>query len=441
MAKQAGKQNGVFIRELIKNKTAILEPTNNKTMRFILWSLLVLPYAVPAQQFDLLIKGGHLIDPKNNIDAIMDVAIKDGTIARVATDIPTSLAQKTIDATGLYVSPGFVDIHSHNYYGVDPESEYSNGSNALNPDGFTFRSGVTTVVDAGGSGWRNFTHFKTQVIDRSQTRVLAFLNIVGHGMRGGVWEQDINDMDPKMTALMAKRHQEIVGIKLAHYNGHEWTPVDRAVEAGTLADIPVMIDFGGADPPLELETLFMKKLRPGDIYTHVFGGGGKSRQAIVDENFKLRPFIFEAQKRGIIYDVGHGGASFFYKNAVPAMNQGLRPNTISTDSHGRSILSGMKDMSNVMSKFLNLGMSIQEVITASTWAPARVIHREELGHLSDGAEADITIFRVLQGHFGFLDRTGGEKMLGDQKIEAEMTIRAGKIVWDLNGMAVEEYKP
>ncbi|MBK8504005.1 MAG: amidohydrolase/deacetylase family metallohydrolase [Saprospiraceae bacterium] len=410
-------------------------------MRLIILILLVLPLGMTAQQYDLLIKGGHLIDPKNNLDAILDVAIKDGSVVRVATNIPMTMAQKTIDATDLYVSPGFVDIHSHNYYGVDPESEYSNGSNALNPDGFTFRSGVTTVVDAGGSGWRNFAHFKEQVIDRSQTRVLAFLNIVGHGMRGGAWEQDLNDMDAEITSMVAKRNKEIVGIKLAHYNGHDWTPVDRAVEAGTLANIPVMIDFGGADPPLSLETLFMEKLRPGDIYTHVFGGGGDRRQAIVDENFKLRPFIFDAQKRGIIYDVGHGGASFFYKNAVPAINQGLRPNTISTDSHGRSILSGMKDMTNVMSKLLNLGMSIQEVIAASTWDAAKVINHEELGHLSEGAEADVTLFRVRQGDFGFMDRTGGEKMSGNQKIEAEMTIRAGKIVWDLNGLAAEEYKP
>jgi len=400
----------------------------------------VVPQILSSQPFELLIKGGHLIDPKNNVDEIMDVAISRGFVVRVAADIPAASATKVINAKGLYISPGFVDIHSHNYYGVDPDSEYSNGSNALNPDGFTFRSGVTTVVDAGGSGWRNFSHFKEQVIDRSQTRVLAFLNIVGHGMRGGAWEQDLNDMDPKMTAIVARRYEEIVGIKLAHYNGHDWTPVERAVEAGTLVNIPVMIDFGGADPPLALETLFMQKLRPGDIYTHVFGGGGKRRQAIVDDNFKLRPFIIEAQKKGIIYDVGHGGASFFYKVAVPAIRQGLRPNTISTDSHGRSIISGMKDMTNVMSKFLNLGMSIQEVIAASTWSAAKVINREELGHLSKGAEADITLFRILEGDFGFMDRTGGEKMFGKQKIETEMTIKAGNIVWDLNGLAVAEYK-
>lgn len=370
----------------------------------------------------------------------MDVAISGDSIASVAANIPASSAAKVIDASGLYVSPGFVDIHSHNYYGVDPESEYSNGYNAINPDNFAFQSGVTTLVDAGGAGWRNFTHFKGQVIDHSKTRVLAFLNIVGHGMRGSPYEQNLHDMDAKMTALVARRHPEIVGIKLAHYNGHDWTPVERAVEAGEMVDKPVMIDFGSARPPLPLETLFMEKLRPGDIYTHLYGGGGSGRQAIVDDDFKLRPFIVDAEKRGIVYDVGHGGASFFYRVAVPAIKQGLKPHTISTDGHGRSILSGMKSMTNVMSKFLNLGLSIQEIVEASTWTPAKVIRHEELGHLTVGAEADITVFSIQRGNFGFMDRSGGEKMMGSQKIEAEMTIRAGAIVWDLNGLSVEEYR-
>jgi dihydroorotase len=409
---------------------------------FALFILIILPGTTLAQDVDLIIKGGHVIDPKNNLNGVMDVAISGDSIVRVAADIPTGSAKKVIDARGLYVTPGLVDIHSHNYHGVNPDTEYNNGFNALKPDPFTLPSGVTTVVDAGSSGWRNFDHFRQQVIDRAQTRVLAFINIVGHGMKGSPWEQDLNDMDPKLAALTARRNRDIiVGVKLAHYNGNEWEQVDRLVEAGDLANIPVMVDFGGSNPPLSLEKLFMEKLRPGDIYTHVFGGGGRGRQAIVDENFKLRPFIPEAQKKGIICDVGHGGASFFYRNAVPAMKAGFKPNTISTDSHVRSALSGMKSMTNVMSKMLNLGMSLQEVIEASTWAPAKVIKREDLGNLSAGAVADVTILNLRKGKFGFLERSGGEKMFGDQKLEAEMTIRAGNIVWDLNGLAAEEYKP
>lgn len=408
--------------------------------------LFITTHHLSAQDFDILIKGGHVIDPKNDIDQIMDVAIADGKIARVADNIPASSATKVVDAKGLYVTPGFVDIHAHNFFGVDPETEYSNGYNALHPDGFTFRSGVTTVVDVGGAGWRNFSQFKTQVIDRVQTRVLAFINIVGHGMKGSPYEQNLNDMDPKMTYLVARRYPEIVGIKLAHYVGHDWEPVDRLIEAGKMADLPVMVDFGSADPPLSLQTLFMEKFRPGDIYTHVYGGGGSGREAVVDENGKLRPFVLEAQKKGVIMDVGHGGASFFYANAVPAIQQGLKPNTISTDSHLRSSNAGMKDMSNVMSKFLNLGMSLQEIILASTWTPANVIKRSDLGHLSEGTEADLTVFSVRNGDFGFTERAGSiekgrnYKMRGNKKLEVELTLRAGKIVWDLNGLTAEEWK-
>ena len=395
-----------------------------------------------AQQYDILIKGGHAFDPKNNIDKVTDFGITNGKVARVSSNIPTSEGKVVVNAVGLYVSPGFIDIHSHNYHGVNPNTEYNNGFNALNPDQFTFRTGVTTVVETGGSGWRNFVHFKEQVIDRVQTRVLAMLNIVGEGMKGNPYEQSLTDMDPKMTALMARQYSNhIVGVKLAHYNGHDWEPIDRLIEAGTLANIPVMVDFGSATPTLSLETLFMEKLRPGDIYTHVFGGmPGSSREAIVDENYKIRPFIAAAQKRGIVYDVGHGGASFSYKIAVPAIKAGILPNTISSDSHGRSVQSGMKDMTNVMSKFLNMGMSLKEVIAASTWIPANVIKRQELGHLSEGAEADLTIFNVREGDFGFTERTGVAKMKGTKKIEVEMTMRNGKVVWDLNGLSASSWE-
>ncbi len=388
-----------------------------------------------AQQYDMLIKGGHVIDPKNNIDGIMDVGVKDGHILRVAKDIPAAESVKVVDAKGLYVSPGFIDIHGHYFHGTNPHTEYSNGFNALNPDQFTLPAGVTTAVETGGSGWRNFVQFKEQVIDRVQTRIFAILNIVGHGM-SGVHEQNIEDMNPKMAALVARQYRkDIVGFKLAHYNGHDWTPVDRLIEAGKLAELPVMVDFGSANPPLSLETLFMEKFRPGDIYTHIYGGGSGGRQGVLDENGNVRPFLLDAQKRGVIFDVGHGGASFSYANAVPALAAGVKPNTISTDAHGRSVLSGMKSMTNVMSKFLNMGMTLNEVITASTWKPANVIHHPELGHLSEGAVADITVFNVLEGEFGFAERTGINKMMGKYKIEAEMTVKDGKVVWDLNGIS------
>ena len=387
-----------------------------------------------VQQYDLIIINGHVIDAKNNIDRTMDVGILDGKIAAVAKKIDPSKSKTVIDASGLYVSPGLIDIHSHNFFGTEPDSYLSNSFTALPPDGFTFRVGVTTVVDVGGAGWRNFNTFKNQTIAHSKTRVLSFLNIVGSGMKGGAIEQNVNDMDAKLTAMVARANkQHVVGAKLAHFSGFDWTPTERAVEAGTLAGIPVMIDFGGSDPELPLETLLLEKLRPGDIFTHAYAHVN-GRTPIVDENQKVRSYAVEAQKRGVIFDVGHGGGSFVFSQAVPAMQQGFKPNSISTDLHTGSMNGGMKDMLNIMSKFLNLNMSLQEVIAISTWNPAQIIQRPELGHLSVGAEADLTLLKLEKGDFGFID-TQRKKMKGTQKLNCELTLRAGEVVYDLNGLA------
>ncbi len=394
---------------------------------------------IKSQSYDIVIKGGHVIDPKNKIDAIMDLAINDGKIAMVAKDIDLTEGKKVINAKDMYVTPGIIDIHVHVFHGTKAGQDYMNGPNGVAPDGFTFRAGVTTVVDAGSSGWRTFPDFKKQTIDVSKTRVLAFLNIVGEGMRGGPFEQNTKDMDARRTAEFAKNNpNEIVGIKLAHYNGHEWAPTDSAAEAGRLANIPLMVDFGGANPPLSIKKLFMVHLRPGDIFTHCYASLS-SREAMVDENGKVKPFIFDARKKGIIFDVGHGGGSFRWSQAIPAIEQGFLPDAISSDLHIGSMNGGMKDMANLMSKFLNLGLSVQDVILRSTWNPAKIIQRPELGNLSAGTEADVAIFNLRKGDFGFID-VGEEKIEGTQKLEAEMTIRAGKIVWDLNGLAANVIK-
>ncbi len=385
-----------------------------------------------AQDYDLIIKNGHMIDPKNGIDGSMDIAVKDGVIARVASKI-NATAKIEVDAKGRYVTPGILDIHTHNFHG-NLGTYLANGFASVQPDGFTFKAGVTTVVDVGSSGWRNFEQFKQQTIDKSKTRVLAFLNIVGTGMKGGAWEQDMSDMDAKLTAATAKRFPGlVVGVKVAHYSGPEWDPVERGVEAGTLADIPVMIDFGGVEPELSLEELLMEKLRPGDIFTHTFGHV-RGRIPIVNDQGKLEPYVKQAQERGIIFDVGHGGGSFRFDQAVPAMEEGFRPNTISTDLHTGSMNGGMKDQSNVMSKFLNLGMNLQQVIEASTWKSAQVIKRTDLGHLSEGAVADIAVFSVEEGDFGFID-VQRKRMNGNKKLSCELTVREGAVVYDLNGIS------
>ena len=407
-----------------------------KVLVFIFLSLLAFIPA-EAQTVDLLIKNGHVIDPKNNLDAIMDVAIIGNKISEVATRI-TKPANKTIDATGLYVVPGLIDIHGHHYFGTTQDQYLSDSYSALPPDGFTFRAGVTTVVDAGGAGWRNFLDFKNQAFANSKTRMFAFLNIVGSGMRGGAYEQNLADMDSKLTAMVAKQYpDQIVGIKLAHYMSSEWAPTERAVKAGELAGIPVMIDFGAAEPMLSWETLLLEKLRPGDIVTHCFGQT-KGRMHVV-ENGKVQAYATAAQKRGIIFDVGHGGGSFMFEQAVPAIKQGFKPNSISTDLHTGSMNAGMKDMTNVMSKLLNIGMTLNEVITCSTWNPAQIINRKELGHLTVGAMADVALLSLEKGTFGFVD-VGGNKMMGDKKLIAQLTVLNGEVVWDLNGLAATPIK-
>ena len=218
----------------LKNRGMVL---NKAAAVFFVLLLCIVPVISQAQQYDLLIKNGLVIDPKNQIDSILDVAIANGKVAKIAKNIPASQATKVVDATGLFVTPGLIDIHTHVFVGTRPD-KFADGILSLSPDDFTFRSGVTTVVDAGTSGWRNFPVFKTQVIDKSQTRVLAFLNIAGSGMSGDPDQQDINDMDSKLTSLIVQKYPEIiVGIKIGHYEGSEWTPFETALEASPLNKI------------------------------------------------------------------------------------------------------------------------------------------------------------------------------------------------------------
>jgi dihydroorotase len=412
----------------LKGFTAVIKTL---TLLVFICAETVLTGQAPA---DILLKGGHVIDPANNIDSKMDVAITNGRISRVAPDIAAANAKHVIDVSGMYVTPGLIDMHVHVFYGTDKGSYIANGWDAVPPDGFTFRAGVTTVVDAGSAGWRNFRTFKEQTIDRAQTRVLAFLNIVGAGMYGRFEEQDVNDMNPVMASYMITRlfPDIIVGIKSAHYWGPDFTQVDKAVEAGKIANVPVMVDLGEHHPPLSIEELFTTHLRPGDIWTHTYANAPKDREVPVDENGRVKPFIFEAQKKGIIFDVGHGGGAFFFAQAVPSIQQGFIANTISSDLHVGSMNSGMKDMTNLLSKFMAMGLSLQDVILRATWNPAKVIKRTDLGNLSVGTVADVAVFTLRKGNFGFLD-VRGNRLMGTQKLEAELTLRAGKIVWNLNG--------
>ena len=388
--------------------------------------------AQPA--YDLLLKNGHVIDPKNRIDKVTDIAVAGGHIARVGDNIADTAAKKVIDLKGLYVTPGLIDIHTHLFprLVLPPGSPPSEG---VEPDTFSFRGGVTTMVDAGSTGWKEFPEFKERVIKPSKTRVLAFLNIVGAGMGTGN-----DDNAAEMTASEAARMAEanpglIVGFKSAHYAGPGWESVDGAVAAGNQAHLPVMVDFGRITATRNINELFSHHLRPGDIFTHCFSG--HREEAL--ENGTLNPAMQDGRKRGIIFDLGFGSLSFFWYVAVPAYQAGFHPDSISSDLHKFNMNEGMKDMPNMMSEVMSLGSSLPEVVEMATWAPAREIHHPELGSLDVGAEADIAVLSMETGHFRFTDSVGAAKD-GTRRLTAELTLRKGEVMWDRNGLAAQDWQ-
>lgn len=387
-----------------------------------------------AQEFDLLLKGGHVIDPKNGIDRPMDVAIRGRIVAAVARDIDPARAKETLRVEGLRVTPGLIDLHVHVFHTTGIQGAWA-GDSSVQPDAFSFRTGVTTMVDAGSSGWRNFETFRHTVIDRARTRVLALINIAGFGMITDITEQA--DFDPAAVAKLAAKHKDVVvGVKSAHYRRPDWKSVDQAVEAGKQAKIPVMVDFGYFLPERPYWQLVTQRLRPGDISTHMFRG---PVPWIDPATGKLYPYLFEARKRGIVFDVGHGGGSFVMRSAAPVIAQGFYPDTISTDLHNGSMNAGMQDMLTTMSKCLVMGMPLADVVRASTWRPAQAIQRPELGHLTVGAEADITALRVHEGDFSYADAYGA-RFAGKQRLSADLTIRSGRVVWNYNSRGGQDYR-
>jgi dihydroorotase len=400
-----------------------------------------------SQRYDLLLKGGHVIDPANRIDAIMDVAVANGNIAAVEGDIPAAEAGKVVDASGLYVTPGLIDIHVHVGNGGAPLDWFTPTARAhIQPWGIPadlfLLYGVTTAVDAGSSGADTFLAFKQFAIDHSSVRMLAFLNIVADGMSGGL-EQDVDQMDvQKCVATIQQFRQYIVGVKTAHYwtSGpwdelhRPWAAVDRAEACGQQANVPVMFDFFPRTPERSYAELILSKMRPGDIHTHVFA----QQFPIIQDDGKVNPILWQARERGVIFDVGHGAGSFWFRNAVPAVQQGFLPDSISTDAHILSLVGPAVNMINVMSKFLAMGVPLNEVIRRSTVNPAREIHHPELGTLSPGRAADIAVLEVLHGKFGYID-DGFARMDGNVQLVNRMTIVGGRILYDPSGLSMVEW--
>ncbi|HZO53938.1 MAG TPA: amidohydrolase/deacetylase family metallohydrolase, partial [Bryobacteraceae bacterium] len=385
-----------------------------------------------GQTYDLLLKGGHVIDPKSNISKPMDVAVTGTKIARVAENIPASQAKKVADVAGLYVTPGLIDIHVH-VYEATPVTATAGRANSVWPDAFSFRSGVTTMVDAGTSGSANFEDFRDHVIRKAKTRILAFLNISRNGMTATGNEDKVEELDTAGVVKLAKANPDVVvGFKSAHYAGPGWASIDSAVEASRQTERPVMVDFGFITAERNLDGLLRDKLRKGDIYTHCFSGNRRE----VMENNQLNPAMEAGRKRGIYFDIGFGAGSFYWWVAVPAYAAKFYPDSISTDLHKGSMNGGMKDMLQSMSKILALGSSIEDVIRMSTINPALEVKHPELGSLDVGAEADVAVLRLDRGKFGLTDSAGARKM-GDQMLAAELTLRKGEVVWDLNGRAAQ----
>jgi dihydroorotase len=382
--------------------------------------------AIWGQQFDLVLKGGHVIDPGNGVDAIRDVAIAGGKIARVAPDIPGSEGRRAASLAGYYVTPGLIDLHTHVYL--------KGRSSTVVADDAVLPHGTTTIVDAGVAGWKNFDDFKTTVIDRAQVRILALLNIVGSGMNDDQRkENDVADMDPRATAAKIGQFPDIlVGVKTAHFSLQGWAAVERAVEAGRIANKPVMLDSSVySNSGRNTRDKLLKLMRPGDIHTHMYN----DHQVELLDRFtgKVQSWMWEARERGVLLDLGHGAGGFLWPVAHAAMSQGFPPDTISTDLHPGSILFPQVRMPNAMSKLMNLGMTLQDAVLRATVNPAKAIRRyPELGTLSAGGPADVAVFELKEGVFSFID-SARKKLTGTKNLECVMTVRNGNIVYDRDG--------
>ncbi|MBT3941620.1 MAG: amidohydrolase/deacetylase family metallohydrolase [Chloroflexi bacterium] len=381
----------------------------------------------PPMKSDLLLKGGHVIDPVNGIDEPMDVAVSGIKIAAVAPEIPASMAACVADVSGCYVTPGLIDLHAHAWGSVA----------AMFPDEMCLPYGVTTMLDAGGSGWRNFAEFRQNRIVPAVTRVFALLNIVGAGMAGDDAEQDVSDMDAGATAeAILARRDIVVGIKTAHFRGPGWENVDRAIEAAERSGTFVMVDQNAVESRTTDQLL--EKLRPGDIATHCFAWN----KPIIGNDGLVKPHFQSARERGVQFDVGSGNNSFSFSMAKPSIEQGFLPDTISTDTRRKSLLSTFATMPEIMTKLLAVGMSLNDVVERSTITPALQLGHPELGSLSVGADADIAVLELATGDYGLTDggRTGFRVMQADMRMVPQMTVRNGAVVWDLNGRSLEGWE-
>ncbi len=380
--------------------------------------------------YDVVLKGGHVIDAGNSMNQQMDVAVLGGKIARVDRNIPAAEGKTIVDVSGYYVTPGLIDLHICCYYtnlSVTP---------SVIADHHCLPSGVTTCCDGGTAGAESFEDFK-KIINRSKMRILSFLNIAAPGAQADRAEQDPSQFKVQLAADTAKKYPDIiVGFKTGHYGGTfdekrtPWASIDSTLEAGRLAGLPIMADFTpqpvqGKFPERSYREFLLKKLRPGDIVTHCLA----SRYPFLGEDGNLNPDVIRAKERGIKFDLGHAGGSFVLRLVVPAVRQGFIPDTISADLFSDTPVTVGINLANVISKFICLGVPLEDVIRRTTVNPARIIGRPDIGNLSVGSTADIAVFEMLKGNFAYRG-SGGGKIKGDKKLQCVMTILGGEIVYD-----------
>lgn len=371
-------------------------------------------------KYDILLKGGTVLDPSQRLNALRDVALSEGLIAAIEQEIPDTDAERVISVKNQYVTPGLIDIHTHVYYGVTTWG--------IRADSICPASGTTTVVDAGSASWASFPGFREFIAEPAKTNILNYIHISGIGLvYGPVGEMhDLAYADPDSVAETLKENRDItVGVKVRQgrmqVGENGVAPLKLAIKAAEQAGTPVMCHIGEGVPLPDV----LRLMRPGDVITHCFQGNGDN---IVDEKGKVLSEAWQAQKDGVIFDVGHGGGSFQYEVAQRAMEQGFISDVISTDLHTGNIDGPVYDLPTTLSKLMHLGLSFEEVIEKATMRAAKAIKREkQLGNLKIGTVADVAVFELNDGQYEFYD-AHDTKFIGTQKINAILTIREGEIL-------------